>query len=91
MPHYDYRCEKCGNTFEVFQSMTEEPLKICPACKGSVRRLISGGVGIIFKGSGFYKTDYAKKSTTPACDKKNDSLKCESCPAGSPKTDSPIK
>lgn len=82
MPHYDYQCEKCGNTFEVFQSMSEERLKTCPSCKGNVKRLISGGAGIIFKGSGFYKTDYAKKSPT-VCGNKNDSSpKCSSCPAG---------
>jgi len=83
MPHYDYQCEKCGNTFEVFQSMTEEPLKICPACKGSLKRLISGGAGIIFKGSGFYKTDYAKKAAPSSCENKSAaSPKCQNCPSG---------
>ena len=58
MPTYDYECTKCGHRFEIFQSMTDEPKKRCPECKGKVQRLISGGAGIIFKGSGFYQTDY---------------------------------
>jgi len=61
MPTYDYQCEKCGHAFEAFQSMTEKPLKVCPKCKGRVKRLISPGAGLIFKGSGFYITDYKKK------------------------------
>jgi len=60
MPTYDYRCEN-GHTFEEFQSMVEPPLKTCPVCGGTVERLISGGSGLIFKGSGFYITDYARK------------------------------
>lgn len=64
MPTYDYICNKCGHTFELFQSMTETPRKTCPVCKRVVRRLVSGGSGLIFKGSGFYLTDYkdGKKS-----------------------------
>ena len=58
MPTYDYECTKCGHRFEVFQSMKDEPKKRCPECKGKVQRLISGGAGILFKGSGFYQTDY---------------------------------
>ncbi|MGB2630068.1 MAG: FmdB family zinc ribbon protein [Candidatus Omnitrophota bacterium] len=58
MPTYDYNCEKCGHKFEAFQSMMDEPLKNCPECNGRVRRLISTGAGIIFKGKGFYQTDY---------------------------------
>ena len=57
MPTYDYICNKCGHTFELFQSMTETPRKTCPVCKRVVRRLVSGGSGLIFKGSGFYLTD----------------------------------
>ena len=60
MPLYDYKCEKCGHLFEVKQRITEEPLKHCPKCKGRIKRLISPA-GIIFKGSGFHVTDYAKK------------------------------
>ena len=61
MPTYEYECEKCGHRFEVFQSITAEPLKKCQKCKGNLRRLIGVGAGIIFKGSGFYATDYRGK------------------------------
>jgi len=81
MPTYDYFCEKCGHQFELFQSMLAKPLQICPKdrCarqrwgRGKVRKMIGSGAGIIFKGSGFYITDYrsenykqaAKKETAP--------------------------
>lgn len=60
MPTYEYECKKCGKTFDVFQSMKDEPLTVCPdkKCKGKVKRLIGTGAGLIFKGSGFYITDY---------------------------------
>ncbi len=59
MPTYDYECEACKHTFELFQSITAKPIRKCPACgKRKVRRLIGAGAGIIFKGSGFYCTDY---------------------------------
>ncbi len=59
MPTYDYKCEACGKKFEHFQSMKEDPLKKCPKCgKNKVKRLIGGGGGVIFKGKGFYETDY---------------------------------
>lgn len=57
MPTYEYKRED-GTTFEVLQSMSEEPLKVCPTTGQSVKRLISGGTGLLFKGSGFYVTDY---------------------------------
>ncbi|MBC7368520.1 MAG: zinc ribbon domain-containing protein [Undibacterium sp.] len=67
MPTYEYLCPKCGHAFELFQSMRDEPLKKCPKCKkAGVKRLIGGGAGLIFKGSGFYITDYKKKSVAPA-------------------------
>ncbi|MCB1230622.1 MAG: zinc ribbon domain-containing protein [Verrucomicrobiae bacterium] len=64
MPTYDYKCEKCGHQFEVFQSMKDERLTDCPqeGCDGKVKRLIGTGAGIIFKGSGFYETDYRSDS-----------------------------
>ncbi|MDA0577280.1 MAG: zinc ribbon domain-containing protein [Verrucomicrobia bacterium] len=62
MPTYDYECQKCGHTFEQFQRITEDPLKRCPKCKGKIRRLVGTGAGIIFKGSGFYQTDYRSDS-----------------------------
>ena len=59
MPTYDYKCDACGHAFEVFQSMSAPPVRKCPKCKKSkVKRLIGTGAGLIFKGSGFYITDY---------------------------------
>jgi len=58
MPTYQYRCDNCGHEFEEFQSMTEDPIDVCPKCQAKPRRLITGGAGLIFKGSGFYITDY---------------------------------
>ena len=63
MPTYEYLCQKCGKTFEVFQYMKEAPLKICTCGqKGKVKRLVGSGAGIIFKGSGFYENDYRRRS-----------------------------
>ena len=64
MPNYDYRCRLCGNTFEVFQSMNDKKLKKCldSAWGGEVERLIGTGSAVIFKGSGFYSTDYRSAS-----------------------------
>ncbi|MCX7732383.1 MAG: zinc ribbon domain-containing protein [candidate division WOR-3 bacterium] len=66
MPTYEYHCKRCGHRFSQFQRITEPPVKKCPKCgkNGGVERLISGGSGLIFKGSGFYITDYARKSET---------------------------
>ena len=64
MPTYDYICNKCDHTFEYFQAMSDTPLENCPECKSKVRRLVSGGSGLIFKGSGFYFTDYVKKDSS---------------------------
>lgn len=61
MPTYEYRCEN-GHSFEEFQSILADPIEICPVCGGKAVRQISGGSGLIFKGSGFYITDYVKKS-----------------------------
>ncbi len=61
MPTYDYRCSECGHTFEELQSIAAEPLKVCPNCgKESLKRVLGSGAGMIFKGSGFYLTDYKK-------------------------------
>jgi putative FmdB family regulatory protein len=64
MPTYEYECRRCAHTFEVFQTMTDAPLRKCPECGGRVRRLIGAGAGIIFKGSGFHATDYRSPSYT---------------------------
>jgi len=62
MPTYQYKCPDCGHEFEEFQSIKDDPIEICPSCKGKTRRIISGGAGLIFKGSGFYITDYRSDS-----------------------------
>lgn len=62
MPTYEYECTHCGHNFEVFQQITDPPKKQCPKCNQPLRRIIGAGSGIIFKGSGFYATDYRKKS-----------------------------
>lgn len=77
MPTYEYECKECKHTFEAFQKMSDAPLSVCPECSGNVRRLIGTGAGIIFKGSGFYCTDYKKKEEKP---KKAGNTACESCP-----------
>ena len=66
MPTYDYKCTECNYTFELFQKMTDEPIKTCPKCNGTVKRLIGMGAGPIFKGSGFYQTDYKNKPVEKA-------------------------
>ncbi|MGC6465370.1 MAG: FmdB family zinc ribbon protein [Akkermansiaceae bacterium] len=86
MPNYDYKCEKCGHVFEVFQSMNDAKLTDCPLddCDGSVKRLLGTGAALIFKGSGFYETDYrsdsykagekkAKEASSPKKEKKESS------------------
>src|SRR2546425_12701753 len=77
MPTYEYSCQKCGQNFEAFQSMRDEPLRECPKdlCRlpkwghGKVKRLLGTGAGIIFKGSGFYSTDYRSKAYQEAAKK----------------------
>lgn len=62
MPTYEYECSSCGRRFEEFQGIMDKPLRTCPRCKGEVKRLISGGGGLLFKGSGFYITDHRSES-----------------------------
>lgn len=66
MPTYSYACRSCEETFEIQQSFSDEPIRTCPSCGGEVRKLF-GNLGVTFKGSGFYKTDSAKK-TEPKTD-----------------------
>ena len=63
MPTYDYLCSKCGYRFEAVQKISDPPLSRCPECRGKVRRLIGGGIGVIFRGSGFYVTDNRSSSS----------------------------
>lgn len=78
MPTYDYECLSCKDKFELFQQMKDQPLKICPKCQGKVKRLIGSGFGLIFKGSGFYETDYKKKNP-PVEAKKESNIQCSGC------------
>lgn len=79
MPTYDFECGKCGKVFEVFQKMSAEPIAKCPKCHGKAHRLIGAGSGVIFKGSGFYETDYKNKGKSKkqsACHKSDG---CKGC------------
>ena len=69
MPTYEYECQKCQHRFELVQSIKDAPKKTCPKCKGRIKRLISTGGGLLFKGSGFYATDYRKPGYTEAAKK----------------------
>jgi putative FmdB family regulatory protein len=64
MPTYEYRCPKCGTRFELFQKITAKPVATCPGCRARAERLLSGGAGLVFKGSGFYITDYKRAGQT---------------------------
>lgn len=86
MPTYEYECSHCGYDFEMFQKMSDKPLAKCPKCDKKVKRLISSGSGIIFKGSGFYATDYRKSkagssrsASQNACPKAKEG--CNACQA----------
>lgn len=69
MPTYEYRCKDCGETMDVVQSIHDDALTVCPKCGGDLRKLF-GNVGVVFKGSGFYKTDSRSKSSTGSPDAK---------------------
>ncbi len=92
MPTYDYRCTACGHEFEAFQSMSAPVLKKCPKCgKAKLERLIGTGAGIIFKGSGFYETDYRSDSYKKAAeaDSKSGSTGDEKPKGDTAKNDAP--
>jgi putative FmdB family regulatory protein len=104
MPTYDYSCDACEHEFEVFESITAEPQKKCPKCKkNKLRRLFGAGGGLIFKGSGFYQTDYrgesykkaaeADKPKTESTESKSESssAKAETKSNGAPKSESKPK
>jgi putative FmdB family regulatory protein len=71
MPTYQYKCPKCGYEFEESQRMTDPSIEICPECKGKTNRIISGGAGFLFKGSGFYTTEHRSQSYRDAAKKEN--------------------
>lgn len=86
MPTYDYECPKCCHKFELLQKMNEKPISKCPKCGSKkVKRLIGAGSGIIFKGTGFYETDYKRKEdkSSVSCSLKGTKKECSSnkCPA----------
>ena len=92
MPTYEYECSKCG-VFELFQKMSDDPIQKCPSCRRKVKRLIGTGAGVIFKGSGFYETDYRSDSYKKAkeADSKptaSDSKQSDSKGGDAKKTDS---
>jgi putative FmdB family regulatory protein len=87
MPTYEYACTTCGKEFELFQSIKDDALKNCNCgLSGQVKRKIGSGAGLIFKGSGFYETDYRRKPVAPA-ESAASTGKTESAPATAPKTD----
>ncbi|MDD2751990.1 MAG: zinc ribbon domain-containing protein [Candidatus Omnitrophica bacterium] len=83
MPTYEYECQHCKHTFELFQKISDKPVEKCPKCAKSVKRLIGSGSGIIFKGAGFYATDYrkpTKNNPVPTCPKAKEG--CDGCKHG---------
>jgi putative FmdB family regulatory protein len=90
MPTYEYRCEKCQGTFELFQSMKDAPIEVCPKelCRldtwgqGKVKRLVGTGAGLIFKGSGFYVTDYRSSNYKESAKKESGTKETGSKEAG---------
>ena len=93
MPTYEYECQQCGHRFEEFQSITAEPRQTCPetSCTGSVKRLIGMGGGLLFKGSGFYITDYRSDGYQKAAKADKDSGKAGSESKGDNKAGSESK
>ena len=86
MPTYDYKCLECDVQFEKFQGITAPPLEECPECNGKVKRLISAGAGLIFKGSGFYITDYRSEGYKESA-KKDKNASSEKSDASSEKSE----
>lgn len=83
MPTYEYVCDSCNDKFEIFQSIKEEPIKSCPKCGGKIKRLIGSGSGIIFKGSGFYVTDYKNNGNGKSSKSTSTQPTCATCESGS--------
>ena len=82
MPTYQYACTECGHAFEQFQNFSDDTLTVCPECEGRLRKLFSA-VGVVFKGSGFYRTDSRKKESSES------GSKSESSDSGSTKSETP--
>lgn len=77
MPNYTYKCTACNYQFNKIQSFISKPLKKCPKCNGSVKKIISGGAGVIFRGTGFYVNDYKKKSASKSANSGKDEKKSD--------------
>ena len=95
MPAYDYRCQACGNRFEAWQKITDDPIQVCPKCSGHVQRIIHA-TGLVFKGGGFYSTDHRGAATAaspadeghaPATDGAKGEAKSEKSEAATPKAE----
>lgn len=87
MPTYEYRCKSCGYEFEEFQSISAEPLVICPQCaEPTLKRLMSSGAGLLFKGSGFYLTDYKKSNVSNPSSKEEKKSESKPVPKSSTNT-----
>jgi putative FmdB family regulatory protein len=80
MPTYEYECKTCGYRFDAFQSMQDDPLTICPECGKEIRRLIFGGFGTIFKGSGFYVNDKGGSKAANSSAGSGAGTACKNCP-----------
>ncbi|MBM4157370.1 MAG: zinc ribbon domain-containing protein [Ignavibacteria bacterium] len=92
MPTYEYKCENCGNQFEIYQSIKDNPLKHCKECgKDTLKRIISSSVGLIFKGTGFYLTDYKRKSSSEITKKQETKTESKSSGVSKEKKDSSFK
>ena len=89
MPTYEYKCRDCAHAFERFQGINEPAIEVCPECEGRVQRLISSGGGLVFKGPGFYATDYRSggSGAKPAAHKADGAGKAESGKSGGDASD----
>ena len=87
MPTYGYRCTKCGHEFEVFQRMSDRPVEICPNCQGEVTRVLYPA-GVVFKGSGYYKTDYRDSGKSSSANGSSPSSESKSEAKAEPKSES---
>ncbi len=87
MPTYEYKCRECDKHFDFFQGMNSEPLTVCRDCGGALKRLLGTGAGIIFKGSGFYETDYRRKNSEKTAAANSSSSSAKNNGSGDGKSD----
>ena len=91
MPTYNYYCSKCDDHFSYFQKMSEKPFSMCKECGNTIERIITGGTGLIFKGSGFYLTDYKKEEKTSSKNKDKNEKNSDKKMENNPKKEKTIK